>query len=89
MPTVTQEHLDARRKEILAAPADWTPPNFALSDFVLPADLPLTLPSELARRRPDILEAEAELHAASAAIGSSTRGANARSLDPEVSQWLN
>jgi NodT family efflux transporter outer membrane factor (OMF) lipoprotein len=34
--------------------------------------LPVSLPSELARNRPDILEAEAELHAASAAIGVAT-----------------
>ena len=35
----------------------------------LPASLPVGLPSELARRRPDILRAEAQLHAATAAIG--------------------
>lgn len=35
----------------------------------LPARVPVGLPSELARRRPDILRAEAQLHAATAAIG--------------------
>jgi NodT family efflux transporter outer membrane factor (OMF) lipoprotein len=35
----------------------------------LPAGVPLGLPSALARRRPDILRAEAQLHAATAAIG--------------------
>jgi len=35
----------------------------------LPASLPVGLPSELARRRPDILRAEARLHAATAAVG--------------------
>jgi len=35
----------------------------------LPASVPLGLPSALARRRPDILRAEAQLHAATAAIG--------------------
>lgn len=34
-----------------------------------PAIVPLGLPSDLARRRPDILRVEAELHAATAAIG--------------------
>ncbi len=35
----------------------------------LPAILPVGVPSELARRRPDILRAEAQLHAATASIG--------------------
>lgn len=35
----------------------------------LPIDVPVGVPSELARRRPDILRAEAQLHAATAAIG--------------------
>lgn len=35
----------------------------------LPASVPVGIPSELARRRPDILRAEAQLHAATAAIG--------------------
>ena len=35
----------------------------------LPPRVPVGLPSELARRRPDIREAEAQLHAATAAIG--------------------
>lgn len=35
----------------------------------MPSLIPLGLPSELARRRPDILRAEAQLHAATAAIG--------------------
>jgi NodT family efflux transporter outer membrane factor (OMF) lipoprotein len=39
---------------------------------MLPSNLPVSLPSEVAHNRPDILEAEAELHAASAAIGVAT-----------------
>lgn len=35
----------------------------------MPSRVPLGLPSELAHRRPDILSAEAQLHAATAAIG--------------------
>ncbi|MBU6475483.1 MAG: efflux transporter outer membrane subunit [Alphaproteobacteria bacterium] len=50
-------------------PGDWTPPAFALEDMTLPQDLPVSLPSEMARTRPDILAAEANLHAASAAVG--------------------
>jgi outer membrane protein TolC len=49
--------------------APWEPPPFALQDFSLSAELPLVLPSLLVRRRPDILAAQAQLYAASAAIG--------------------
>ncbi|MGM9454669.1 efflux transporter outer membrane subunit [Legionella bozemanae] len=45
---------------------------FHLKDFTLPKKLPLELPSELAHKRPDILAAEASLHAASADIGIAT-----------------
>jgi NodT family efflux transporter outer membrane factor (OMF) lipoprotein len=53
-------------------PAAWSPPEFSFDDFTLPSDLPLTLPSELVRQRPDILASEADLHASSAAIGVAT-----------------
>ncbi|MDA8252846.1 MAG: efflux transporter outer membrane subunit [Rhodospirillales bacterium] len=54
------------------SPAEWHPFAFALADFTLPAELPLSLPSALVRQRPDILAAEAQLHAHSAAIGVAT-----------------
>jgi NodT family efflux transporter outer membrane factor (OMF) lipoprotein len=54
------------------APSHWTPPDFDLDQITLPADLPLSLPSDLVRQRPDILASEAQLHAASAAIGVAT-----------------
>lgn len=38
----------------------------------LPQQVPVTLPSELVHRRPDILSAEAQLHAATAAVGVAT-----------------
>ncbi|MHB1236835.1 MAG: efflux transporter outer membrane subunit [Gallionella sp.] len=44
-------------------------PSFTLEAFTLPSDLPLVLPSELVRRRPDIQAAEALLHAANAEYG--------------------
>jgi NodT family efflux transporter outer membrane factor (OMF) lipoprotein len=53
-------------------PADWTAPDFTLADLNLTQAIPLTLPSELVRRRPDILASEAELHAATADIGVAT-----------------
>lgn len=51
------------------APADWSPPDFQLAELVLPRDVPVSLPSALVHQRPDILVAEQQLHAASAAIG--------------------
>lgn len=53
-------------------PAEWTPPPVALAELTLPADVPLSLPSQLVRQRPDILVAEAQLHAATAQIGVAT-----------------
>jgi NodT family efflux transporter outer membrane factor (OMF) lipoprotein len=50
-------------------PTEWTAPDFRLDEFNLPASLPLAVPSELIHRRPDILAAEAQLHAATAAVG--------------------
>ena len=53
-------------------PAEWTPPEVDLADLKLPDDLPISLPSDLVRQRPDILVAEAQLHSASADIGVAT-----------------
>jgi NodT family efflux transporter outer membrane factor (OMF) lipoprotein len=53
-------------------PGAWKPPKFDLAQFTLPTDLPVSLPSALAHQRPDILAAEAQLHADSAAIGIAT-----------------
>lgn len=51
------------------APGAGEMPTFTLEEFTLPSDLPLVLPSELVRRRPDIQAAEALLHAANAEYG--------------------
>ncbi|HEY7942918.1 MAG TPA: efflux transporter outer membrane subunit [Casimicrobiaceae bacterium] len=51
------------------APANWTPPSFDLNELSLPQEIPVSLPSELVHRRPDILAAEAQLHAATATVG--------------------
>lgn len=51
------------------SPADAAVPELDLAQLVLPTALPASLPSELARRRPDILASEAQLHAATAAVG--------------------
>jgi NodT family efflux transporter outer membrane factor (OMF) lipoprotein len=54
------------------APAEWAPPDLDFSKLTLPATLPVSLPSELVHQRPDILAAEAELHAATAQVGVAT-----------------
>ncbi|HEX4710943.1 efflux transporter outer membrane subunit [Phenylobacterium sp.] len=68
-----QRDLDAARHQmaLLAgkSPAEWTAPDFDLAKLTAPAEVPVSLPSQLVRNRPDILAAEADLHAATAAIG--------------------
>ncbi len=54
------------------APSEWAPAQVAMDELSLPEKLPLSLPSELVRQRPDILIAEAQLHGASADIGVAT-----------------
>ncbi len=54
------------------APANGQPPTVSMNDLSLPAELPVALPSELVRKRPDILAAESSLQAASAALGVAT-----------------
>jgi NodT family efflux transporter outer membrane factor (OMF) lipoprotein len=53
-------------------PAEGAPTEFELSQVTLPLNLPVSLPSELVHRRPDILASEAQLHAATAAVGVAT-----------------
>lgn len=63
----------AQARDQLAALVGATPdqslPSFALTDFTLPTELPLSLPADLVAQRPDLQAALANLHAASAQIG--------------------
>jgi len=43
--------------------------GFELASLRLPEDLPVSLPADLVRQRPDVRQAQADLHAASARIG--------------------
>src|SRR5262249_5627265 len=45
------------------------PAAFELQSFRLPRRLPLSLPADLVRQRPDVRVAEANLHAANAQVG--------------------
>ncbi|CAN7636275.1 efflux transporter outer membrane subunit [Trinickia sp. LjRoot230] len=53
-------------------PAEYGETGFDLASLQLPRDIPLMLPSDIVRQRPDIRQAEAQLHEASAAIGVAT-----------------
>ena len=76
--TVPQlEQRLSQAEHLLAAlvgrvPAEWSPPDIALAELTLPEDLPISLPSELVRQRPDVLMAEATAHGASANVGVAT-----------------
>jgi NodT family efflux transporter outer membrane factor (OMF) lipoprotein len=64
-------------RDLLAALLGRTPGEaldvrFDLKSLALPQQLPLSLPAELVRQRPDVRIAEAELHAASAQVGVAT-----------------
>jgi NodT family efflux transporter outer membrane factor (OMF) lipoprotein len=52
-----------------SAPDEEIPESFEFSQMQLPQELPLSLPSKLVEQRPDVRQAEENLHAASALIG--------------------
>jgi NodT family efflux transporter outer membrane factor (OMF) lipoprotein len=67
----------AQQRDLIAAlagrlPADMPSQTFELSALQLPQELPLSLPSQLVRQRPDVRAAEENLHAASADVGVAT-----------------
>ncbi len=68
------ERLLAQQRDLIAAlagrlPGEGGAETFELSKLSLPVEVPVTLPSRLVAQRPDILIAEANLHAACAAVG--------------------
>lgn len=70
-PLIKQEAQLRDQLAVLAGrfPSQAPTVNFDLSTLELPQDLPLSLPSALVSQRPDVLQAEANLHDASAKIG--------------------
>jgi len=75
IPQLYQQFDEARH--LLAvlvgvSPAELGATDFDLAKLVLTPGIPVTLPSELVHKRPDILQAEADLHAATAEIGIAT-----------------
>jgi len=64
----------AQQRDLLAVlsggfPNEDLAAKFELSSLQLPQELPLSLPSKLVEQRPDVLQAEENLHSASALIG--------------------
>jgi NodT family efflux transporter outer membrane factor (OMF) lipoprotein len=53
-------------------PGEWRAPVVEFENLTLPQELPVSLPSDLVRQRPDVLAAEGTAHAASAAVGIAT-----------------
>ena len=75
LPTIEKELAHARH--LLAVlvgelPGEAQLPELSLASLTLPAELPVSVPSQLVRERPDILAAEAIMHGASARIGVAT-----------------
>lgn len=72
LPLLEQQLAEARGMLAILlgiSPAELGTTDFTLDRFALPAQVPVALPSTLVHKRPDILEAEARLHAATAAVG--------------------
>jgi NodT family efflux transporter outer membrane factor (OMF) lipoprotein len=72
LPALEQQcdvYRNALARLVGRPPDEFQLPPLTLQDFELPESLPLSLPSQLVRQRPDILAAEDSLHQASAAIG--------------------
>lgn len=82
LPPVNRELARARHALALLvgkSPAEWSAPDFDFGGFTAPSEIPVSLPSALVHNRPDILAAEADLHADTARIGVATA-----SLYPDV-----
>jgi NodT family efflux transporter outer membrane factor (OMF) lipoprotein len=72
LPPLRQELAKAHHALSLVlgrSPEKNLPADLDLAQIVLPLEIPVSLPSELAHHRPDILAAEARLHAATSAVG--------------------
>src|SRR3984893_10713097 len=64
----------AQQRDLLAAlsggfPSEELTAEFEFSSFQLPQELPMSLPSQRVQQRPDVLQAEENVHAASAQVG--------------------
>ena len=60
---------DALTALVGSLPSDEPQEIFQLDDMTLPADLPVSLPSKIVEQRPDVRQAEENMHMASAEVG--------------------
>jgi NodT family efflux transporter outer membrane factor (OMF) lipoprotein len=74
IPGLRAQALHARHvlAVLMGRTPDQAPSNLRLADLHLPTDVPVSVPSELLQQRPDVLAAEAGVHAASAQVGVAT-----------------
>jgi NodT family efflux transporter outer membrane factor (OMF) lipoprotein len=75
LPTLEKSLAQTRnRLTVLTGrfPSQEVAERFDLAQLALPQDLPVSLPSQLVRNRPDVRAAEATLHQASAQVGVAT-----------------
>lgn len=67
-----QQQRDQLAVYLGSRPDQYAMPTLDLRSLTLPADLPVTLPSQLVEQRPDIRASAALLHSATAAVGVAT-----------------
>jgi NodT family efflux transporter outer membrane factor (OMF) lipoprotein len=74
IPPLRSQALRARHAlaVLMGRTPDQAPSNLTLAQLHLPADVPVSVPSDLLQQRPDVLAAEASVHAASAQVGVAT-----------------
>ena len=83
LPNLQKQLVQTRNQLAVYAgrlPSDDGLPEFTLESLHLPEQLPISVPSELLRQRPDVRASEALLHEASAQIGVATAN-----LYPQIS----
>lgn len=69
---IQQQEITNRIKLLLADEQTEISGGFGLTAHELPISIPVGIPSQVLLRRPDVLQAEAKLHAATAAVGMAT-----------------
>ena len=74
LPPLRSQALRARHQlaVLMGRTPDRAPPPLPLSQLQLPAEVPVSVPSDLLQQRPDVLAAEASLHVAAAQVGVAT-----------------